>query len=219
MAAHDLMGSRSENTAATVPDEASSGELISGPSPGHAAGMLTSCPVASPSSQSALLVEVPEAEPAVALHRDRLDANAALGIPAHITVLCPFMPPEMIGPPVLGDLERLFAGVRRFRFELARTDWFGDEVLWLAPRDPAPFRALTQRVYEAFPAFPPFEGRHDDVKPHLTVGLGHPVRDMRAAEISLQEHLPIEACAAAVTLMTEQSAGGRWATAARFTLA
>jgi len=142
-----------------------------------------------------------------------------LGIPAHVTVLFPFMPPEVIGPPVLGDLGRLFGAVRRFRFELARTGWFGDEVLWLAPRDSAPFRALTRCVYEAFPAFPPFGGRHADVIPHLTVGNGRPVKDMRAAEKSIQEHLPIEACAAAVTLMTEQSCGGQWARAARFTLA
>jgi hypothetical protein len=107
----------------------------------------------------------------------------------------------------------------RFRFELARTDWFGDEVLWLALRDPVPFRALTQCVYEAFPGFPPFGGRHDDVIPHLTVGSGHPVQDMRAAEKAVREHLPIGACAAAVTLMTEQSAGGQWARAARFALA
>ena len=62
--------------------------------------------MASPGSQGVLLVEVPEAEPAVARHRERLDANAPLGIPAHITVLFPFTPPEVIGPPVLGDLGR-----------------------------------------------------------------------------------------------------------------
>jgi hypothetical protein len=73
----------------------------------------------------------------------RLDANASLGIPAHFTVLFPFMPPDAIGPPVLGQLERLFAAVRGFWFQLARTAWFGDEVLWLAQRDPAAFRALT----------------------------------------------------------------------------
>jgi 2'-5' RNA ligase len=166
-----------------------------------------------------LIVEVPEAEAAVARLRERLDASASLGVPAHFTVLFPFMLPEAIGLPVLGQLERLFALVGGFRFQLARTAWFGDEVLWLAPRDPAPFRALTDRVYEAFPAFPPFGGRYSDVVPHLTVGQGHLVADMRAAEESVREHLPIEARAAAVTLMTEQSAGGQWARAARFTLA
>jgi hypothetical protein len=42
---------------------------------------------------------VPEAEPAVRHHREHLDANAPLGIPAHITVLFPFMPPETIDAP------------------------------------------------------------------------------------------------------------------------
>ena len=39
-----------------------------------------------PSPHSGLIVEVPEAEPAVARLRDRLDASSPLGIPAHITV-------------------------------------------------------------------------------------------------------------------------------------
>ena len=43
--------------------------------------------------ESALLVAVPAAEPAVAAHRSRLDTSAAVGVPAHITVLYPFLPP------------------------------------------------------------------------------------------------------------------------------
>jgi 2'-5' RNA ligase len=99
-------------------------------------------------------VEVPEAEPAVRQLRERLDPSAAVGVPAHITVLFPFMPPHAIDAAVLAELERLFAGAWRFSVRLDHTDWFGDEVLWLAPQDPAPFRALTQRVHAAFPAFP-----------------------------------------------------------------
>jgi hypothetical protein len=41
---------------------------------------------------------------------------------------------------------------------------------------------------------------------------------MRTAEEAIQDSLPIDACAAAVALMTEQSAGGRWTKAATFTL-
>ena len=109
-------------------------------------------PMRNPGPQSGLIVEIPEAEPAVARHRDRLDANALLGVPAHITVLFPFMPPKTIGPLALTELEHLFAEVSRFRFRLDHTDWFGDDALWLAPRDPGPFRALTHRVFQAFPA-------------------------------------------------------------------
>ena len=165
--------------------------------------------------QSALIIEVPEAEPAVRRHRERLDANALLGIPAHITVLAPFMPADMID---INRLGRIFADVTRFRFVLDRTDWFGEQVLWLAPRDPAPFRALTDRVYQAFPAFPPFEGRHDVVVPHLTIGHGHPLDELRDAESAVQPQLPIEARVDAVTLVTERTAGGRWAKTATFAL-
>jgi 2'-5' RNA ligase len=174
--------------------------------------------MSSPGFESALIIEVPQAEPAVQRYRERLDANAALGIPAHITVLAPFMPPLLIDASVLSDLGQLFTAVSRFRFRLDRTDWFSDGLLWLAPADPGPFRDLTERVSQAFPAYPPFGGRHDVVVPHLTVGYGHSLTDLRAAEEAIQDSLPIDARAAAVTLMTEQSAGGRWTKAATFTL-
>jgi hypothetical protein len=170
-------------------------------------------------SQSGLIVEVPEAEPAVGLYRERLDASAPLGVPAHITVLFPFMPPAEIDSGVLARLGRLFADISGFGFRLEHTDWFGDEVLWLAPRDPGPFRALTRRVYQVFPEFPPYQGQFDDPVPHLTVGHGHPLSDLRAVEESVQADLPIAGCAIAVTLMTQQSAGGRWTKAATFALA
>ncbi|HEX6857226.1 MAG TPA: 2'-5' RNA ligase family protein [Streptosporangiaceae bacterium] len=172
-----------------------------------------------PGLESALVVEVPEAEAAVAGHRERLDENAAMGIPAHITVMAPFLPPAAIGPPVLDELSRLFGGLPRFRFWLARTAWFGDQVLWLAPDDPGPFRALTGRVFAAFPACPPYGGQHEDVIPHLTVGLRQPLADMRAAEEALRPHLPIEAQAAAVALLVGPASGGQWTRTARFPLA
>jgi 2'-5' RNA ligase len=142
-----------------------------------------------------------------------------MGVPAHITVLYPFMAPGVIGPLVLAELGRLFAAVSRFGFRLDHTDWFGEDVLWLAPRDPGPFRALTEAVYLAFPAYPPFERQFSDVVPHLTVGNGHPVTDLRAAEESVRTHLPIDGHATAVTLITQGAAGGRWTRAATFPLA
>jgi hypothetical protein len=172
-----------------------------------------------PAPQSALIVAVPEAEPAVREHREQLDASARLGVPAHITVLFPFMPPGMIGAAVLTRLENLFAAVSGFRIRLDRTGWFGDDVLWLAPHDPAPFRALTKAVCEAFPAYPPYGGQFSEVVPHLTVGDRQPAADLRAAEEPVRAHLPIEARATAVTLMTQRSAGGRWAGTAVFALA
>lgn len=172
----------------------------------------------SPGPQSGLIIEVPAAEAAVRQHRERFDASAPLGVPAHITVLFPFMPPGTIDEAVLTTLGDLFAEVSRFRFVLDHTDWFGDDVLWLGPGDSGPFRALTERVCRAYPALLPFEGQFDDVVPHLTIGHGHPLNALRSAEQSVRARLPIKASASAVTLMTQQSAGGQWSKTAFFKL-
>jgi hypothetical protein len=60
--------------------------------------------------QSALLLPVPAAESVVGPHRARRDASARDGVPAHVTVLYPFLP-TAIGPDVLAALAQLFAGV------------------------------------------------------------------------------------------------------------
>ena len=168
--------------------------------------------------ESALLIRVPAAEPAVALHRFRLDSSAPLGVPAHITVLYPFLPPPALDADVLASLSRLFASVERFRFTLDRTAWFGDRVLWLGPSREAPFRGLTKLVFAAFPSCPPYGGQHADVVPHLTVGDTGSPGDLRAAEEAVRPHLPISGEVTEVDLMTSPPDGGMWTTVAVFPL-
>jgi hypothetical protein len=51
--------------------------------------------------ESTILVPVPEAEPVVGQLRARLDRAASRGIPAHVTILYPFVPPGQITAAVL----------------------------------------------------------------------------------------------------------------------
>lgn len=95
-------------------------------------------------TESALIVAVPEAEPAVAALRAAYDPSASWGVPAHITVLYPFLPPDRIDAAVLAAVRATVAGVPAFDLVLARTRRFGDQVLWLAPEPDAPLRALTE---------------------------------------------------------------------------
>ena len=118
--------------------------------------------------ESALLVAVPAAEAAVGGHRARLDPSARDGVPAHLTVLYPFLPPTEIGPGVLAELARLFAGAARFFFTLDQVRWFGESVVWLGPADDSPFRALTELAAGAYPSCSPYGGVYTDVVPHLT---------------------------------------------------
>ena len=121
-------------------------------------------------SRSALIVAVPEAEPLVHEWRLRYD-NASLGIPAHVTVIFPFVPAQEIGGQLIAELRELFAAQQAFSFTLARVGRF-PEVAWLAPEPDEPFRRLTGLLASRYPDYPPYEGIHDDVVPHLTVGHG-----------------------------------------------
>lgn len=87
----------------------------------------------------------------------------------------------------------------------------------MAPTPDMPFRQLTTRLANRFPAFQPYGGEFDDVVPHLTIGVGSDAGAMHSAEIDIRSRLPISAYAASVTLLAEQ-ASGRWRRAAVFPL-
>ena len=93
--------------------------------------------------QSALIVTIPEAEEAVALHRAQFDEPAGFGIPAHVTVLSPFLPPAEVDAHVVGTLAAAISTIPRFNATFESTGWFGTNVLWLAPKPAAVFGALT----------------------------------------------------------------------------
>ena len=67
-----------------------------------------------PSIESALVVLVPEAEALVKPFRDRYDPSAAVGVPAHITLLYPFKPPDEVDGAVLDKLCHGSRALRRF---------------------------------------------------------------------------------------------------------
>ena len=107
-------------------------------------------------SRSALIVAVAEAEPVVAAHRDRLDLAASWGVPAHITICYPFLPPADLDEQVLAGLRRVAAAVPAFFCKLTEVSWFGERVVWLAPDPAEPFRALTAAGVARFPAARPY---------------------------------------------------------------
>ena len=47
-------------------------------------------------AETAVVVPIPEAEGVVGPYRARLDHAAELGVPAHVTVIAPFAPPDLI---------------------------------------------------------------------------------------------------------------------------
>jgi hypothetical protein len=183
--------------------------------------LTASAPASAPASESAVLVPFPEAERVVSPHRTRLDGAAVLGVPAHVTVLYPFVPPSAITPSVVDALAGAVASVSVFGCDFGDTAWFGEDVLWLAPRPEAPFLALTRAVCAAFPGYLPYGGAYPDPTPHLTIG-DRPaggVAELRAAEAAVRPYLPIRAQVSRVWLMTGRPSPGSWRTLAELPLA
>jgi hypothetical protein len=162
-------------------------------------------------SESALIIAVPEAEPLVMEWRERFDWSAAQGVPAHITILYPFLPPEQITPEVLADLREFFAQFPAFEFTLPETRRF-PSVLYLAPSPAEPFKVLTQAVVDRYPEYPPYGGEYTDVTPHLTIADRLTAEQLDNFEREfLKEHgaqLPVKSRAHEVLLIENSS--GRW---------
>ena len=150
-----------------------------------------------------------EAEAAVGALRLQYDRSAARGVPAHITILFPFLDDEELDEAALAAA---FAPHRAFDFELARVERFGDDVTYLAPEPDAPFRALTETVRLRWPSHPPYGGEHPDPIPHLTIA------ETKLEVPSLEEALPIAARAREVLLLVETEPDGAWAVLGRYPL-
>ena len=158
--------------------------------------------------ESAFIIRVPEAEGHVAGLRNRFDASVHLGVPAHITVLVPFMSPERITATILAEIRDVFRPVPAFDFSLSKIARF-PATAYLAPEPPDPFIALTEALVQRFPEFPPFRGEHLSVVPHLTVANGNASEAEIAAielEATMRAHGAIHSRCSSV-LLIENSSG------------
>jgi 2'-5' RNA ligase len=169
-------------------------------------------------TESALIVPVSQTEPAVATLRSTLDRAAGWGVPAHVTVLYPFLPPHQITAAALADVAEAIATVPAFEVAFNEVRWFGDDVIWLSPEPDDPFRTLTTAVWQRFPDHPPYGGAYDDVVPHLTIGHDHPRDVLAPAADEVSALLPIHAPIRAVRLIAGTPHDGAWRTVCEFPL-
>lgn len=169
-----------------------------------------------PPLESALLLPVPEAEPCVQRHRFRHDSVALRGVPAHITVLYPFVAPDQISDATTRAVGDVLAQFPEFPFGLTSLERFPEGATYLAPDPADPFVRLTMAIVERFPEHPPYSGAHAEVIPHLTVAQSPDAPIDELAEI--ERHLPIPCVAREAWLMVEDD-DHHWRKRSRFPLA
>jgi len=165
--------------------------------------------------QTALVLRVPEAEPAVAHWRARHDPAAAEGMPAHVTLLSPFRPWAEIDAEIEASLAYVFAQAAPVDLHFMETRRF-PSVLWLAPGRIEPVIGLVRALGLAFPDHLPYGGAHAEVVPHLTVA--HLPGEAAARELDRIEReflaearprLPIRARVDAASLFCREPDGWR----------
>ena len=157
--------------------------------------------------QTALVVVVHEAADAVGPVRDAFDPYARIGVPPHVTVLYPFVLPELVSDAVVDEVTDVVRRFAPFDFELTHLAEFDGEVFYLTPDPAEPFAAITEALWERFPDNPPFGGRFETVVPHLTVAAVPFGATREGVEDLLASDLPIAATARGVAVMIEDEDG------------
>ncbi|MFF3013513.1 2'-5' RNA ligase family protein [Streptomyces sp. NPDC057939] len=165
--------------------------------------------------QTGLIVPIPEAEPILRGWRDRLDPSAEAGVPAHVTVLYPFLGASRLDARVDSALADLVGRHPAFDLRFATCGRFPD-VLYLVPEPDEPLHRLTRSIVERWPEAPPYGGRFTETVPHLTVAQGRQEPVLDAIEADLAGTLPFTSHVTAVELMVYD--GTRWRERASYPL-
>ncbi|MFF8931457.1 2'-5' RNA ligase family protein [Streptomyces longwoodensis] len=157
--------------------------------------------------QTALIARVPEAEPAVQAWRARYDPAARAGVPAHITVLFPYLPASRIDTHVHAALTDIIARHHTIHARFATCGRF-PRVLYLTPQPQAPLRRLTLDITHHWPQTPPYQDQFTDNIPHLTIAQDQPDTVLDNIETHLHTTLPLTTHITTINLITHN--GTTW---------
>lgn len=164
--------------------------------------------------ETGLVLTVPELAGLVDRWRLPTVPAAALGAPAHVTVLYPWLPGPVTDE-ALTQLRAAVTAVAPVTLTFGRLGTFPSGVLYLRPEPEDDVRHLTAAVQAAFPHCLPYSGAFPDPLPHLTIALTDPPvlpaleREVRKA---LAADLPVTATITHLTVL-EQRPDGRWSEA------
>lgn len=119
--------------------------------------------------ETALLIIPPAKVQAFAFPiREKHDTASFNRVPAHITLLYPFVPPGQIDAAV-ARLTQFCKSFPPFEIVLDRYGRFTD-TLFLEPSNPEKLLELHQCLTTTFPEYPPYEGEHGPgLRPHMTL--------------------------------------------------
>ncbi|MEV5980289.1 2'-5' RNA ligase family protein [Streptomyces sp. NPDC052114] len=135
-------------------------------------------------------------------------------VPAHVTVLYPFLNTSRFSPATHAELTDLFAAHAPFTLSFTEFRRYPG-VLYLPPDPDAPVRALTKCLTERWPEAVPYRGIFTPpLDPHLTLANHEGPDTYEAAydalESRLAPHLPLVSRVGTVRLIVTDGPGTGW---------
>lgn len=143
--------------------------------------------------QTAVVIPVPDAEPLLTAVTRHYPEAVRGGVPAHVSLLYPFVPADQLDTQVIARLSGLF-DAQPVISTTFRTIGRHDGFVCLRPDPPTMLDGVTTTIRQTWPSLTPYNGRYGDVAAHLTVAIH--TSSARAAEIErtlLPTYLPVEA--------------------------
>src|SRR5688572_16218805 len=115
-----------------------------------------------------LIVPVREAQVTIQPSPEQYVPVWADGMPAHVTLLFPFLRMDQLDAAGRADLAALFAATPSIRVTFTEVGQFSPDVVYLAPEPRDWFVVLTEALSDRFGLLP-YGGVHRSIVPHLTI--------------------------------------------------
>lgn len=142
--------------------------------------------------RTGVVVPVPAADALLAMVAERFPDAVREGVPAHVSVLYPFMDADLLDEQVISTLRAVFADLAPVQVEFdecARDTGF----VYLRPNPVAPLQALTAALQQEWPRLVPYEGRYAVTEPHVTVAMGLSEDNAARVQREVAARLPLAA--------------------------
>ncbi|MEO8272892.1 MAG: 2'-5' RNA ligase family protein [Chloroflexota bacterium] len=153
-----------------------------------------------PSERSAVIVRATLPAGLERLRRTSV-RDSIEGVPAHLTMLYPFVHPALLGPAIRRGIASVAAASRPFEYRLVGSATWPDTV-YVAVEPVAPFVELQRRLGAAFPDFPIYGTDPGfEFVPHVTIAEGRVIHDPATLAHPGWRSLPRPGLAAAIEVI------------------
>jgi hypothetical protein len=159
--------------------------------------------------ETAIVVPVEGAELLLSTAATALDFDRPPGMPAHVTLLYPFVDAERLVVGHAYEAQRALSGVQPFECSFSSIGRFDDPpvAIYLEPKPVEQFSAMIEALIEAFPKFPPYGGAVEEVVPHLTIVETADRNLWAEAEEWVKPQLPVRTSVQGFSIYTQTDTG------------